>query len=498
MKSFGRSSSVGLAIAIAYSATRIHGKSSSSVSLSRFNRDLHGPWTPQRRTESGIWGTETRSSSVPVDQLLLLSLRAGAIAPATSNTSLEQQKAAEGGVTIQDESYREFLLQQWFGNDERLSAKTTTTMVLGGSFSEALRAAKQQARLLLVLIPSVSPKRPQKHTSGDMNDFDAVAVESFLSDPVAKVAEQPGRRKTQSKGSNYKSSASFLLWSAPAGSPEATVALQRIKGVQKVAATGNNKKKRPLLLVVYPAPTTVDAGRNNGVMPRLLAQHHCNPPLTGDKMAAWLKTIRKRHSKHYGVLQKQAQESLWHQERSANYQGSLVAEKTKAQAIIDRHQKQKEQAAAQEARAEHIRQRRQAFRDALAPEPPPDSNNDNGTTTTTTVALRFMAQGPQTSEIPEKRRFASDAPLRSVFDWIDAMFEIERESVVLQTMNGRQSFTWADVSKTDDEGDDDETCEAAKLTLKSAGLSNMVGLRVTIQKSNSTAVEINDPTDVDS
>jgi len=67
-----------------------------------------------------------------------------------------------------------------------------------------------------------------------------------------------------------------------------------------------------------------------------------------------------------------------------------------------------------------------------------------------------------------QRGFASDQPLSVVFDWVDAMFEIEREIVVLTTLNGKQTFSW----------NDDET-KSGK-TLEDAGLNKMTAFRVTV------------------
>ena len=100
----------------------------------------------------------------------------------------------------------------------------------------------------------------------------------------------------------------------------------------------------------------------------------------------------------------------------------------------------------------------------------PDEIDDDGDDAVViTIALRF-ADG-RTGQ----RRFASDSSLRDVFNWVDAMFELERETVILQTMNGKQAFEW------DDKGDGDNNMP----TLEEAGLGKKVGLRVIEKKVSS-------------
>eukprot|EP00553_Chaetoceros_curvisetus_P006960 CAMPEP_0204631484 /NCGR_PEP_ID=MMETSP0717-20131115/22827_1 /ASSEMBLY_ACC=CAM_ASM_000666 /TAXON_ID=230516 /ORGANISM="Chaetoceros curvisetus" /LENGTH=125 /DNA_ID=CAMNT_0051649053 /DNA_START=3 /DNA_END=380 /DNA_ORIENTATION=- len=82
-----------------------------------------------------------------------------------------------------------------------------------------------------------------------------------------------------------------------------------------------------------------------------------------------------------------------------------------------------------------------------------------------TIALRFN-DGKR-----GQRRFDSDtASMGDVFNWVDAMFEMERERLVLSTMNGQRTFVY---------GDDEE--EMNEMMLKDAGLGKMAALRVTEQ-----------------
>jgi hypothetical protein len=60
-----------------------------------------------------------------------------------------------------------------------------------------------------------------------------------------------------------------------------------------------------------------------------------------------------------------------------------------------------------------------------------------------------------------------------VFHWLDAVFAIDRETAVLRTMNGQQTFEWSDNDRM-------------QTTLDEAGLGKMVALRVTVKKSDTT------------
>ena len=77
-----------------------------------------------------------------------------------------------------------------------------------------------------------------------------------------------------------------------------------------------------------------------------------------------------------------------------------------------------------------------------------------------TIALRF-SDGRR-----GQRRFDGDEAMSTVFNWVDATFEMERERVELSTMTGQKKFAWGDV----EDGD---------MTLADAGLGKMTGLRVT-------------------
>ena len=88
----------------------------------------------------------------------------------------------------------------------------------------------------------------------------------------------------------------------------------------------------------------------------------------------------------------------------------------------------------------------------------------------TTIALRFPDGRTGT------RRFALETTsLADIFNWVDAEFEMERETITLVTLNGQHSFEWSD-----DGGEHDEDHGLPRL--QEAGLGKMVGFRVLPKK----------------
>ena len=108
--------------------------------------------------------------------------------------------------------------------------------MLGGTLSDALRVARSQARLLVILIPSGRPNKKQP--------ADQKAIESILSYDVSQASNKRARK------SGETATGSFLCWGAKAGSPEATTAIKRIK-VNPTAPMSKGGKP-PTLVVVYP------------------------------------------------------------------------------------------------------------------------------------------------------------------------------------------------------------------------------------------------------
>jgi hypothetical protein len=123
-----------------------------------------------------------------------------------------------------------YLSKAYGVTDERDESGPT---ILGGTLSDALKVARSQARLLVVLIPSAQPKKVKS---------DKEAIESVLSLEVAQAANKRARKNGEETGS-------FLFWGAKTGSSEATAAIKRLK----TKATSSKGEKRPVLSVVYPA-----------------------------------------------------------------------------------------------------------------------------------------------------------------------------------------------------------------------------------------------------
>jgi hypothetical protein len=310
------------------------------------------------------------------------------------------------------------------------------TPMLGGTIGDALRDSRSKARLLVVFVPSERPGRGKKNTP------DHEAIRSLLSPEVSEVAEKQSRKKMES--------GSFVLWGAKASSPEAITAIKRLKAKQP----SNKKDKRPMLLVVYPAQVLDSAGVPK-LVPRLLSQHHCSPPPSPELMAAWLNALRKRHAKQYAAMHHELKEAQLFQERKEGYKSSVMSDvQRREQERIEQEEriaKEKEE----KERAEMLKRRREELRELLPQEPGKDMAN------VMTIALRF-ADG-RTGQ----RRFTPDTPLSMLFNWVDAMFEMEREIVILTTMDGKRSFTWED---------------AEEVSLTGSGLGQMTGLRVTVKK----------------
>jgi len=303
--------------------------------------------------------------------------------------------------------------------------------VYAGSFAEALAKARSNARLLVVFIPSSKPKKQPN---------DVKAIQSIFSSEVSQVAERPARKKQQE--------GSFSFWSTKYDSNEATTAMKRLKTSSKVNS-GKGKGKTPVLMVIYPSATMTSSGVK--IVPRVLAQHHCNPPPDAESMAMWLNALRKRHAKQYANMQHELKEMELFKERQKGFQSSLKDDRKREEEEKLKEQKAAEEEKARKEREEEVKLRRKELLDALPEEP------ERGSDGVVTIALRF-SDGRK-----GQRRFESDSLLDDVFNWIDAIFKTERETVELMTMNGTKKFSF---------GDDDN------LTLEDAGLGKMAALRV--------------------
>jgi hypothetical protein len=310
------------------------------------------------------------------------------------------------------------------------------TPILGGTIGDALRDSRSKARLLVVFVPSERPECGKKNTP------DHEAIRSLLSPEVSKVAEKRSRKKTEA--------GSFVLWGAKASSPEAITAIKRLKAKQP----SNKKDKRPMLLVAYPAQVLDSAGIPK-LVPRLLSQHHCSPPPSPELMAAWLNALRKRHAKQYAAMHHELNEAQLFQERKEGYKSSVMSDVQRRERERIEQEERMAKEKEEKERAEMLKRRREELRHSLPQEP------GKSITDAMTIALRF-GDG-RTGQ----RRFTLDTPLSVVFNWVDATFEMERERVILTTMDGKRSFTWDGIEE---------------VLLAESGLGRMTGLRVTEKK----------------
>uniref|UniRef100_A0A7S3Q4N9 UBX domain-containing protein n=1 Tax=Chaetoceros debilis TaxID=122233 RepID=A0A7S3Q4N9_9STRA len=302
--------------------------------------------------------------------------------------------------------------------------------IMSGSLSHALRNSRSKARLLVVFIPGAKPSKKQKN--------DIRAIKSLMSTDVQEISERNARKKEEG--------GSFSFWSTKNSSGEASVALKRLK----VKSTSN---KSPILMVVYPSQS-IGASGEAKVVPRVLAQHHCKPPPSNESMALWLNALRKRHAKQYANMQLELKELALYKERKKGYKSSMKDDKKREREELMKEQKRLEEEKAKKEKEEMLTERRKTLLEELPDEP------ERGSEGIITIALRF-SDGKK-----GQRRFDVETEVDQVFNWVDATFKLERERVVLTTMNGQKSFTYG---------------EDSSMTLEVTGLGKMAALRVSEQ-----------------
>lgn len=141
-----------------------------------------------------------------------------------------------------------YLAEAYGVDDQRSSGKTKGPVILDGSLQDALQTARQQARMLLVFIPSERPEGERgffgRKGNAESEEMDRVAIESLLSAEVAKAANKKARKKAPEFGS-------FAIWGGKAGSREASSAIKQLKVKE------SKGEKRPVMCVVYPAVASV-------------------------------------------------------------------------------------------------------------------------------------------------------------------------------------------------------------------------------------------------
>ena len=162
-------------------------------------------------------------------------------------TSVEVESDEETTITNKIADFGSYLAENYSVEDKRTTDDDNDITILGGSLSDACKIAREQARMLIVFIPSEKPKSESwfggvgggKQTNAN----DQIAIESLLSDDVMKAANKKARKKGEA------GLGSFAIWGSKTGSSEATSAIKRLK----IKATATTGEKRPILCVVYPA-----------------------------------------------------------------------------------------------------------------------------------------------------------------------------------------------------------------------------------------------------
>jgi hypothetical protein len=147
-------------------------------------------------------------------------------------------------------------------------------------------------------------------------------------------------------------------------------------------------------------------------------------------------------------MQTVLKELQYFKDRKEGYQESKKSDKERQKREQEDEQRRLEEELAEQDRLEALEERRKELLKAL----PEEATGKD----TKKIALRF-ADGRS-----GQRKFNQDQPLTDVFNWVDAMYEIEREKVILTSMNGKQTFVWDDNEKS----------------LVDAGLDKNTGFRV--------------------
>lgn len=414
----------------------------------------------------GVGKNSRSSSGVDIFDITLF-LRGG---HSNGHTDGEVREGLSTEGLVEDAHFGTYLAAMY---GVTIDDKRRIPVVVGGTLTDALRTARSKARLLVVFVPASDPKKMKRKSSSTTKTYDETAIESLLSLEVAKASEKRAIKKSKKKEQKQvpehtgEKWGSYVLWSAMPSTTEAVSALKRLKAKRPVGKGGGKKGTgdSPILLVAYPAKTLDSSGRLK-ITPRVLSQHHCNPPPSAESMAAWLNTLRKRHAKQFAAMQHDVRETRLLQERMEGYRSSMEDDRDRERREQEEEEARKAKERAERERRERLEQRRNELRASLPEEPGSDEPN------VMTVALRF----------PDgrhgRRRFGDDTDMNVVFNWVDATFGMEREKIVLSTMNGRQNFTFRE---EDDEGE--------MITLKGAGLGRLTGFRVTEIKEESQGEE---------
>jgi len=167
-------------------------------------------------------------------------------------------------------------------------------------------------------------------------------------------------------------------------------------------------------------------------------------------MASWLDSLRKRHGKLYGKMQNDLKEAEYYKERKEGYSDSVKSDNERKKREKEEEAERVAKEKAEQERQEALEARRVELIESL---PEEDTSKD-----AKKVAVRF--QDGQSGQ----RQFSPDSLVFDLFNWVDAIFEMEREKVVLTSMNGKILLKW-----------DEETNGKS---LKDIGLGRNTGFRV--------------------
>lgn len=194
-----------------------------------------------------------------------------------------------------------------------------------------------------------------------------------------------------------------------------------LDAIQSVATLPASLRKSFVVWVGPPDPPRVPAARLVVLADRAVIASTV-PSKNAKSTAAWLQDVRDRSEQTLERLATAVREKTWAKERTTGYATSIEQDLKREKKAAAR---QAEIAAEMQRKAAHqemILERRKVLLAQLPEEP-----SSGGIT----VALRW------TDGTKGQRRFASDGTtMGTLFDWVDAVYGIERERVQLQTLTG--------------------------------------------------------------
>ena len=427
----------------------LRGSAVATPQLARMTRGLSASWIlpdtdKTHGTRRSLGGKDICRRLMSVRSPAMIPGRGGAMEPSRSDSHNILQLAKRYDAELPP-----------LTEDKQLPEKYQQTILLSSrtSLAEALDLANADARFLVCYI--AKQNCPQN----------AVAVPALLAPEVTKAANRRPLGKKQADASPR----SYYVWIADGDNDRETAAARKRLRVKPPPQRGDAAGGTPpVLAVVYPATARHPTTGRPCVVPRVVGQHHCQPPpSSAADVVAWLTTLRRRHRQDYARLQHERRERLLHRERVEGYRGSVEEDAAREQREAQEQERRRKEEEAERQRVARVEARRVQLLAALAPEP------ETGAEGVVTIALRFAAQGSGNREQPMQRRFDKNTTrMNDVFDWVDAVHGLEREMVELSTMNGARKFIYTMADENSEDGDN-------SMTLEEAGLGKMVALRVT-------------------